>query len=85
MDTSTIWTIIGTAGTVLGLVYAFMRNFKSDINSHIDKMGGKIVELTKEMKEENRRMEKRIVETNQRMDGVYNVLLSKSGMKNESS
>ena len=36
MDTGTIATIIGTGIGIVGFVYAFLRNFKTDINSHID-------------------------------------------------
>lgn len=31
-------TIIGTAVTVIGLVYQIMRNFKSDVNKNFDKL-----------------------------------------------
>lgn len=85
MDTATIWTIIGTGITTIGVIYGFMRNFKSDINTHIDKMGTQIGELAKEMKEENKKMEQRVIETNKRMDGVYYILLKRSGIKTEES
>ena len=31
-------TIIGTGLTVIGLTYTFLRNFKNDVNKHIDKI-----------------------------------------------
>ena len=31
-------TIIGTGVTVIGLTYTFLRNFKNDVNKHIDKI-----------------------------------------------
>ena len=31
-------TIIGTGVSVIGLVYMFLRNFKMDINKHIDEL-----------------------------------------------
>jgi len=33
-----IITIIGTGVSVIGLVYMFLRNFKMDINKHIDEL-----------------------------------------------
>jgi len=36
--TTAIIALIGTSGTIIGFVYAFLRNFKTDINSHIDKL-----------------------------------------------
>lgn len=38
MDIATTATIIGTAIGVLGFIYAFLRNFKNDINEHIDRI-----------------------------------------------
>lgn len=38
MDWSTILTIIAAAASTVGLIYTFLRNFKTDINSHIDKL-----------------------------------------------
>ncbi len=32
------WSAIISAITVIGFVYGFLRNFKNDINSHIDKI-----------------------------------------------
>jgi hypothetical protein len=80
-----IATLIGTAGGVVGLIYGFMRNLKTDINIHVDRikdnvdrMEGKIDKLAKDMKEENRMMEQRITESNRRMDGVYHILLKRT-------
>lgn len=83
MDIATILTFIGTGIGIVGFVYAFMRNFKTDINSHIDRMGNQISDLTKEMKEETRKMDQRVTETNKRMDGVYHILLKRSGLEKE--
>jgi hypothetical protein len=38
MDIVTAITLIGTALGTIGLVYTFLRNFKTDINEHIDKI-----------------------------------------------
>jgi len=38
MDLALILTMIGTGIAVIGFVYAFLRNFKIDINCHIDKL-----------------------------------------------
>ncbi len=38
IDLTTISTVIGTGIAVIGFVYAFLRNFKTDINSHIDRL-----------------------------------------------
>ncbi len=38
IDMTMIMMIIGTGVTVIGFIYAFLRNFKIDINSHIDKL-----------------------------------------------
>lgn len=35
-------TIVGTGITVIGFVYMFFRNFKQDINSHIDKLENRL-------------------------------------------
>lgn len=78
MDKATLITLIGTGITIIGFVYAFMRNFKTDVNNHIDKVSQGLTELAKEMKEENRKMDQRVIQTNARMDGVYNVLLKRT-------
>jgi len=35
-------TIIGTGVTVIGLTYTFLRNFKNDVNKHIDKIESRL-------------------------------------------
>lgn len=68
IDWATVGTIAGTLITALGFFYGFLRNFKNDINSHIDRIN-----------EEHRRLDNRWMQTNARMDGVYHLLLKKSG------
>jgi hypothetical protein len=77
MDWVLILTIVGTGLTVVGLIYTFMRNFKSDINDHIDTINTRMDNTSKEWKDEVRKMDQRVIETNKRMDGVYHVLLKK--------
>lgn len=38
MDILLFLTIIGTAVTTIFAIYGFLRNFKADINSHIDRL-----------------------------------------------
>lgn len=50
MDLTLMITVIGTGIATVGLIYAFLRNFKIDINSHIDR-------LEKRMESSERRMD----------------------------
>lgn len=68
MDIALIATIIGTGVGSVALIYAFLRNFKSDINSHIDRLDANF-----------QKMDQRVNEANKRMDGVYHILLSRLG------
>lgn len=43
------WSSIGAAIAVIGFVYAFLRNFKTDINNHIDKLDKRIDSLEERM------------------------------------
>jgi len=70
MDWSLIITIIGTAIATIGVIYGFLRNLKFDLNSHIDR-------LETHVREENAKMDQRVMETNKRMDGIYHLLLKK--------
>ena len=38
MDLITILTVIATGATSVSLIYTFLRNFKTDINNHIDRL-----------------------------------------------
>lgn len=42
-------TFLGTGISVIGFVYAFLRNFKNDINLRIDKMESRIDTLEERM------------------------------------
>lgn len=43
------WTTIVSAATVIGFVYGFLRNFKIDINAHIDRLEKRMDRLEKRM------------------------------------
>lgn len=78
MEASVIWTIIGAAIATIAIIYTFLRNFKEDINKHIDAVINRLDIHMKETKEENQRTNQRVTETNKRMDGVYHILLKRS-------
>ncbi len=61
MDWNLIGTIAGTTFTVVGFVYAILRNFKTDINSHIDR-------LDERMNKFDQRFESWIMHSTARMD-----------------
>ena len=45
MDWGLFWTIIGSAVGVVGLVYMFVRNFKSDMRQDIEKLDNRIFQV----------------------------------------
>jgi hypothetical protein len=49
MDLAIILTLIATTVTIIGFVYGFLRNFKADINSHIDKLEKRMDTLEERM------------------------------------
>ncbi|HET6457891.1 MAG TPA: hypothetical protein VFG24_03305 [Nitrosopumilaceae archaeon] len=49
MDWNIFFTIIGSAFAIISFVYAFLRNFKSDINGHIEKIEKRIDTLEERM------------------------------------
>lgn len=77
MDYATIATIIGTAIAMIAIIYTFLRNFKEDINSNIDRLDKRIDKMEMRFTEVSAKMDQRVMETNKRMDGVYNILLSR--------
>lgn len=38
MDIAILLTLLATTITIIGFVYGFLRNFKTDINAHIDRL-----------------------------------------------
>jgi hypothetical protein len=59
--------------TVCGAIFAMMKFMLKDVIKAIQTMDEHISEI----KEENKQMEKRWIETNKRMDGVYHLLLKR--------
>lgn len=49
MDLTIILTVLGTGATIIGIVYAFLRNFKTDINGHIDRLEKRMDTLEERM------------------------------------
>lgn len=49
LDLITILTSLGTGVAVIGFVYTFLRNFKDDINKHIDKLDNRITSMEERM------------------------------------
>lgn len=49
MDWTTIITSIVSGITVVGFIYGFLRNFKSDINSHLDRIENRVNVLEERM------------------------------------
>lgn len=47
MDSGTILTAVGTVLATVGLVYGFLRNFKNDINAHIDRIDQNMITQSK--------------------------------------
>jgi cell division protein FtsL len=45
MDIVLLFTIVGAAAAVIASVYQFLRNFKTDINGHIDRLDREIGSL----------------------------------------
>ena len=72
MDWGLVGTIVGASCGVIVAVYTFLRNFKDDINSHIDRIDDNF-----------KKMDQRVTETNKRMDGVYHILLSRINPKTD--
>lgn len=84
------WEVMGTGAAVIAAVYAFLRNFKTDINSHIDRLDQKMDKIERDWKEESIKtenryfeMNNRYFETNKRMDSVYRILLKKLDIKTD--
>ena len=61
-----ICTIIGTGIGLAGFLYTIIRNFRQDFDNRFDKMEEKWIETNK-----------RLDATNNRMDGVYHILLKR--------
>lgn len=49
MDLAIILTLLATTVTIIGFVYGFLRNFKTNINSHIDRLEKRMDSLEERM------------------------------------
>lgn len=56
MDLVLFFTIIGAAAAVIASVYQFLRNFKTDINSHIDRLEKRMDNFESKMNSMEERM-----------------------------
>jgi uncharacterized protein Yka (UPF0111/DUF47 family) len=61
--------------TVCGAIYGMMKFMLKDITAAVSLMDKHVNELRTDLKETNTRMDKLWCEANNRMDGVYHVLL----------
>jgi predicted PurR-regulated permease PerM len=73
MDWGLILTVIGTGIAVVGFIYGFLRNFKEDINTYIDKLDGRLSNVEKELQQLNTRaavLETRMGNLEQNMSNI---------------
>lgn len=66
----TVLVIVGVCGAIYGMMNFLLKDIYDKlvlIDSHIS-----------EIKEDHKKMDQRVTETNKRMDGVYNVLLKRT-------
>lgn len=71
MDLALILTVIGTGIATVGLIYGFLRNFKIDINNHIDRLEKRMESSEKRMESSERRMDGHA----QRIDQLYQIFM----------
>jgi hypothetical protein len=67
MDLVVILTSLGTAVTVIGFVYGFLRNFKTDINNHIDRLETRMDKFEIRMNKMEERLDSRMNKLEERM------------------
>ncbi len=67
MDLAIILTSLATAITVIGFVYGFLRNFKTDINSHIDRLETRMDKFEIRMYKMEERLDSRMNKLEERM------------------
>ncbi|MGL5627318.1 MAG: hypothetical protein ACRDDW_07430 [Candidatus Rhabdochlamydia sp.] len=74
MDLVAILTSLATAITMIGFVYGFLRNFKIDINSHIDRLETRMDKFEIKMYKMEERLDSRMNKLEQRLDSRVNKL-----------
>ncbi len=60
--------------TVCGAIYGVMKFLLKDVIAQLTLIDRHIIEI----KDDQKKMDQRVMETNKRMDGVYNVLLKRT-------
>ncbi len=60
MDLSKILTSLTATETVIGFVYGFLRNFKADINNHIDRLEARTNKLEERLDARMNELEERM-------------------------
>ncbi len=60
MDLVVILTSLAATVTVIGFVYGFLRNFKTDINNHIDRLETRIDKLEERLDSRVNKLEERM-------------------------
>lgn len=77
MDLNIILQAIIVIITVCGAIYGVMKFLLKDVVAQLTSIDRHIVEI----KDDQKKMDKRVTETNKRMDGVYHILLKRTEMK----
>ncbi|MGL5263426.1 MAG: hypothetical protein ACRDAI_02450 [Candidatus Rhabdochlamydia sp.] len=67
MDLVVILTSLAATVTVIGFVYGFLRNFKTDINSHIDRLETRMDKFEIRMNKMEERLDSRMNKLEERM------------------
>lgn len=67
MDWPIFFTILSASVAIIAIIYQFLRNFKSDINSHIDRLDNNMENSNKRHEAHARRMDQHA----QRIDQLY--------------
>ncbi|MGL5627317.1 MAG: hypothetical protein ACRDDW_07425 [Candidatus Rhabdochlamydia sp.] len=67
MDLAAILTSLAATVTVIGFVYGFLRNFKTDINNHIDRLETRMDKFEIRMNKMEERLDSRMNKLEERM------------------
>lgn len=74
MDLVVILTSLAATVTVIGFVYGFLRNFKTDINNHIDRLETRMDKFEIRMNKVEERLDSRVNKLEERLDAKANKL-----------
>lgn len=74
MDLNVILQAILVIITVCGAIYGVMKFLLKDVIAQLTSIDRHIVEI----KDDQKKMDQRVTETNKRMDGVYHILLKRT-------